>query len=297
MNPPTATAVPTMNGEAPRLHPLNDGYVWHNHEGAGRVLTEAQRAQFDRDGYVVLESVVPPEVLARLISEIDPLEAELEDLLRTLPDSKAFIARADEITFTTHLVARSPWLRQFVSSKLFRDLTFDLVGPDARLYWDQAVYKKPDTEAPFPWHQDNGYTFIDPQDYLTCWVALTDATVDNGCPIVVPGVHHRGTLHHEVTDLGLVCLDDPGPTAVSAPVPAGSIVVFSTLTPHCTGPNTTHDVRKAYIVQFSHLDAEVVTVGNDGSLTRTPCDHPDRQFPVLVGGELVPGAPVAWPDA
>ena len=56
-----------------------------------------------------------------------------------------------------------------------------------RLYWDQAVYKKPDTAAPFPWHQDNGYAYVEPQQYLTCWIALTDATEDNGCPWVVPG--------------------------------------------------------------------------------------------------------------
>ena len=70
----------------------------------------------------------------------------------------------------------------------------DLIGPDVRLYWDQAVYKKPGTESPFPWHQDNGYAFVEPQQYLTCWVALTDATEDNGCPWVVPGLHRRGAL-------------------------------------------------------------------------------------------------------
>jgi hypothetical protein len=53
-------------------------------------------------------------------------------------------------------------------------------GPDVRLYWDQAVYKKPRTEAPFPWHQDKGYTFVEPQQYLTRWVALTDADLKTG---------------------------------------------------------------------------------------------------------------------
>ena len=43
----------------------------------------------------------------------------------------------------------------------------DLLGPDVRLYWDQAVYKKPETPREFPWHQDTGYVFTEPQDYLT----------------------------------------------------------------------------------------------------------------------------------
>src|SRR6202034_175456 len=82
--------------------------------------------------------------------------------------------------------------------------------PILRLYWDQAVYKKPEYPKPFPWHQDNGYTYIEPQAYLTCWVALNDATLDNGCPWVIPGGHLRGTLAHRASKLGFVCREDDG---------------------------------------------------------------------------------------
>ena len=94
-------------------------------------------------------------------------------------------------------------MRTLVTSKVFQDLCHDLIGPNARLYWDMAVYKKPDTIAQFPWHQDNGYTFVDPQQYLTCWVALSDATLENGCPWVLPGAHKQGTLAHRATRVGL----------------------------------------------------------------------------------------------
>ena len=76
------------------------------------------------------------------------------------------------------------------------DLCSDLLGPDVNLYWDQAVYKKPEKPRRVPWHQDNGYTYVEPQQYLTIWLALTDATEDNGCPVVAPGVHRMGTLAH-----------------------------------------------------------------------------------------------------
>ena len=159
-----------------------------------------------------------------------------------------------------------------------------------RLYWDQAVYKKPATEAHFPWHQDNGYTYLEPQHYLTCWVALTDATLENGCPWVFPGVHRNGTLAHRTSDHGFVCVPEVAesvgsnspsmpPGALPAPARAGDIVVFSSLTPHSTGANLTRDVRKAYIVQFAPDGAHSIRDGH-----RTPCDAPERQFPVLVGG-------------
>ena len=205
-----------------------------------------------------------------------------------------FIARADEITFTTHLVLRSALLRRFTSSALFADLCADLIGPDVRLYWDQAVYKKPGTDSPFPWHQDNGYAFVEPQQYLTCWVALTDATEDNGCPWVVPGLHRRGTLAHEYSDIGFVCLRDPA-DAVAVPARAGSIVVFSSLTPHSTGPNHTDDVRKAYIVQFAPSGAEVIRSEPGGAALRITADDEVRQYEVLRDGVRV--TPPAHPPA
>jgi len=251
-----------------------------------RRITDAQAAAYDDDGFFVLEDAFDTDEVAAVLAEIDPREAELEDLLRQAEGGRVFIARADEITFTTHLAKHSAVLRDFVSGALFRDLTFDLIGPDVRLYWDQAVYKKPGTDDPFPWHQDNGYNFIEPQQYLTCWVALTDATVDNGCPWVVPGLHQLGTLRHELSDLGFVCLREAD-DAVAVPAKAGSIVVFSSLTPHSTGPNHTAGVRKAYIVQYAPDGAEIVVdQGPDETPKRIPAIEPDRQFLVLQDGEV-----------
>ena len=126
----------------------------------------------------------------------------------------------------------------------------DLVGPDVRLYWDQSVFKQPNGAEPVLWHQDNGYTYVEPQAYLTCWLAITDATPENGCIAVMPGVHRDGTLAHRSTPVGEECWGDWS-AAVEVPVRAGSIVVFTSLTPHATKRNTTNDVRKAYIVQYA----------------------------------------------
>ena len=217
----------------------------------------------------MLEDALAPAELEALVEAIDPFEARQEEALRAMEGGRFFIARADEITFTTHLVVRSALLRRFTSSALFADVCADLIGPDVRLYWDQAVYKKPGTESPFPWHQDNGYAFVEPQQYLTCWVALTDATEENGCPWVVPGLHRLGTLAHEYSDIGFVCLHDPE-HAVAVPASAGSIVVFSSLTPHSTGPNRTDAVRKAYIVQFAPTGAAVIRGEPGGARRASP---------------------------
>ncbi len=272
--------------QAPAAHQLNVSFEWDEHTGPFRVVTPAQARQYDEDGFFVLEDALGESEVDALIAAIDPFEERGADALRELEGGRFFIARADEITFTTHLVLQSPVLREFTRSALLTDVCADLLGPDVRLYWDQAVYKKPGTESPFPWHQDNGYAFLEPQQYLTCWVALTDATEENGCPWVVPKLHRRGTLAHEYSDIGFVCLRDPE-DAIAVPARAGSIVVFSSLTPHSTGPNRTDEVRKAYIVQYAADGAAVLRREPGGTTQRVAATDGGRQYEVLRGGERV----------
>lgn len=269
----------------PTPHPLNRAFTWERHQTPLRRITPQQERAYHDDGFFVLEDAFDAATMQRAIAEIDPFEARVEAFLQAQPERRIFIARAGEITFTTHLVLLSPWLRAFCAGPVFQDLAHDLIGPDVRLYWDQAVYKRTEARQDFPWHQDNGYTYVEPQQYLTCWVALTDATEANGCPWVVPGLHRHGTLQHRMTELGWCCLDDPANT-VAVPARAGSIVVFSSLTPHRTGPNLTQAVRKSYIVQFAPDGARsIVEDPGTGERTETPCADPARQFPVLVGGK------------
>ena len=269
-------------GAAIERHPLNTGFEWRSPQPPFRQLTAAQADQFDRDGYVVVDDLIDAATLADVTKEIDRYEAKVDAYLKTQPNERVSIAESGALTVSIHLAARSQMLRDLVSSSAFTDLCSDLIGPDVNLYWDQAVYKKPEKPRRVPWHQDNGYTYIEPQQYLTVWLALTDATLDNGCPIVAPGLHHFGTLaHYYVEPLGYECFEDP-PRREAAPVRAGGAVVFSSLMPHLTGPNTTDAVRKAYIVQYAPAGACTRTETGD-----VPCDDPDRQFPVLRNGERV----------
>jgi phytanoyl-CoA hydroxylase len=267
-------------------HSLNVDFAWVPPRPPFRFVTGEQAASYNEQGFFVIEHAFNPETVATVAAEIDPIEHEFEELLRQAEGGKAFIARADEITFTTHLVARSALLRDFVASSPLVDVCADLIGPDVRLYWDQAVYKKPGTAASFPWHQDNGYAFVEPQQYLTCWIALTDATEENGCPWVVPGLHKMGTLRHKVIETGLICFDEAD-HAVPVSVAAGGIVVFSSLTPHCTGPNRSDEVRKSYIVQYAPEGAAVLLGASRHEAKWAPANATERQFPVLVDGARV----------
>ena len=261
------------------LHTLNRDFQWIDAAPSQRRrLTAAEIAQFNAKGFVKLEQVFTPAEIQDVIEAIDPLEAQEEMRLRQEGGTR-FVSKADVITFTVHLVARSAILREFAAHPAIKDICADLVGDDVRLYWDQSVYKKAAEEREFPWHQDNGYTFVEPQAYLTLWIPLNEVDDTNGCPWIVPGLHKRGTLRHWPSPIGHVCLEDPD-DQVCVPGKAGDIIAFSSLAPHRTGPNLRRGtIRKAYILQYAPDGACTVVNG-----VRTPQDDPGRQFAILRGG-------------
>jgi len=262
-----------------QLHERNTEFSWRQPGPPYRRVTEEQVRAYGEVGGFIYEDAFTAEEIAEVCAALDPLEAEAEAFVSGQEQGRVGIARAGEIIFNPHLVARAETLRAFSKHELFRDLVHDLIGPDVRLYWDQLVYKKPGAKDEFPWHQDNGYTFVAPQQYLTCWVALTDATVDNGCPWIAQGQHVHGTLAHRWTPLGFQCEVD-AERVQALPVRAGSMAVFSSLTPHRTGPNITGGTRKAYILQYAPGGAMVYPY----KAPCAPADNEDWQYWILRNG-------------
>jgi ectoine hydroxylase-related dioxygenase (phytanoyl-CoA dioxygenase family) len=268
-------------------HPWNHGFEWIDHRGPFTTITDAQASQFDEDGFFVVEDAFDPATLQAVDDAIAPGEARAREFLDAQPGGRFGVAGTDTQTVAPHLAARSDVLRRFCTHRVLTGLCRDLVGADVRLYWDQAVFKQPHSSEPVLWHQDNGYTFVDPQAYLTCWIAITEATPENGCVLVMPGAHRDGTLLHRETPIGFECWGRHD-RAVAVPVRAGSIVVFTSLTPHATSRNETDRVRKAYIVQYAP-DGAVAHRGDPTGPPGPPEPQNDerRQFFVVRDGEPV----------
>ena len=105
-------------------HPWNSGFTW---EATGN-------DQFDELGFFVLDDAIDPAELAEVTAAIDPFEERTTEFLRTQPDGKLMIADAEAITFTTHLVTRSPRLRAFATAPVFQRLSAELAGPTPTLW-------------------------------------------------------------------------------------------------------------------------------------------------------------------
>ena len=105
------------------------------------------------------------------------------------------------------------------------------------------------------WHQDLGVLMeeADAATILSCWIAVTDATVENGCLQVIPGSHRRDLIDHCQTghDLGipekLLTVADATPL----PMRAGSVLLFGQQLVHGSLDNTTADqVRISMDLRF-----------------------------------------------
>jgi ectoine hydroxylase-related dioxygenase (phytanoyl-CoA dioxygenase family) len=270
------------------MHPWNSGFLWPLHGGPFSTITAQQARQFDELGYFVVEDAFDAATIAQLAAELVPGDDDVKTFLARSPDGRFSVAGLDTQTVAPHAVVRSAFVRRFVANATLAGIARDLVGPDVRLYWDQSVFKQPNGAEPVLWHQDNGYTYVEPQAYLTCWIALTDATPENGCIAVMPGAHRDGTLAHHSTPIGEECWGDWS-HALEVPVRAGSIVVFSSLTPHATKRNTTGEVRRAYIVQYTPAGA-VAYHGDPRAGPPTssePLGDDDRRYWILRDGVRV----------
>jgi phytanoyl-CoA hydroxylase len=215
-------------------------------------ITDDQKKQYQEDGYFLLENVFSVEEMNQVATLIEGYQKRHEERLRA-SGSNDGISRAGEITFTDHLAEHDAGLRAFATRPEFVALATQLLGPDVDLYWNQSVFKQPEGKKEFPWHQDDGYTPVTPSPYLTLWLALNDATPENGCISVLPSSHKLGLVEHTPSPIGLVCHSSEHPDqGVQAPVRAGSLLAFQSLTMHKSGANTSSGSRKAYILQYSH---------------------------------------------
>jgi len=213
------------------------------------MLSDAQVHQFEEDGYFILEDLFTTAEMDALTGKIDRIVRSEEEAMLSSGNTESGINRVKEITFTAHLVKKDESFQNFVADDRLVDIATRLLGPDIALYWDQAVYKRPETLKDFPWHQDNGYGNVLSEQYVTCWLALEDATIENGCIWIMKDSHKQGIVEHKNTPIGWQCYfgEDPG---TPVPLKKGSMVVFSSLLFHRSGPNVSDTVRKGYIVQY-----------------------------------------------
>ncbi len=104
------------------------------------------------------------------------------------------------------------------------------------------------------WHQDQGVTHESADDtkMITVWVAVSDATRENGCLQVQPARHKSALLPHcEKTQIGIPDEFIGGHRSIPLPVKSGGVVVFHPKAPHASLVNKTDHFRWSFDIRYN----------------------------------------------
>lgn len=220
---------------------------------------------YRREGFKTYPSALSEEDLATLRSTCDMLLAEPPQ-----DGGKGMhtIGLGEARRFLRHRHTDFPALQDFVLGETMADIARQCLGAEPLLFNEQFVVKGAGKGASFAWHQDSAYVGFDHTPYVTVWIALDDTSEANGCVYLLPrDIDAEPCIDpHEWQDdtnelNGYFGEETGRPMECSA----GTVVAFSSITLHRSGPNTTDAPRRAYIAQYS---VEPIRDPKNGELKR-----------------------------
>ncbi|MEM7268217.1 MAG: phytanoyl-CoA dioxygenase family protein [Pseudomonadota bacterium] len=253
------------------------------------MLNQEQVTQFEEQGYLVVENLIDEPTLEAIRKEyadrMDHLFAEWSADGLTPPARKGagFWDKLDlciqsgfdwyqpfDISLPHEDIGPAtpmhigPAVFDLVTHSRILDLVEDLIGGEITSNPIQHVRIKPPERAvsadesrahviATDWHQDMGVTNeeADATKFVTVWLAITNATVENGCLQVSPGPRAGLLPHCPNRQIGIAKPFIPSDNAVPAPVRAGGAVIFHPLTPHASLRNRSDDYRWSFDLRYN----------------------------------------------
>ena len=206
------------------------------------MLTEAQVAQYHEDGYVIPEFQMSEET-------IEAIKARHAALLETHPEFRQYcpaILQYDE------------GFADYCCNDEILDMVEQVIGPDIAL-WNSSFFAKPAHDGhATPWHQDGEYWPIRPLATCTVWLAVDDATPENGCLRIIRGSHKtQRLLEHETNPADDLTLNQElkkteydESQAVDLVLRKGQISLHDVYLVHGSEPNTSDKPRRGMTMRF-----------------------------------------------
>jgi ectoine hydroxylase-related dioxygenase (phytanoyl-CoA dioxygenase family) len=164
---------------------------------------------------------------------------------------------AEQLVSKIFRLHRDPVFNEFATSTRVVDLVADVLeSDDLDCFLSQFIFKNPGAWGQ-PWHQDSYYfPFDPPRPIVGVWLAVTRATLENGCLHVIPG-SQREPIHEHVPDqrpganLGYVEIVDHD-MAAATPVlmEPGDLLLFDSHVMHRSTDNESAGVRAAMVFHY-----------------------------------------------
>jgi phytanoyl-CoA hydroxylase len=277
-------------------------------------LTAEQLAQYERDGFLVIEDFVKMEACdalraraAELVATFDPsgLRSIFSTHEQTRTSDDYFLNSGDRVSFffeeeafdsegnlrqsKEHSINKighalhdlDPVFNRFSRTPELAALVDDLGYARPLLIQSMYIFKQPNIGGFVTCHQDATFLYTEPLSVTGLWFALEDATVENGCLWAIPGGRRLGLKSRFVRapEVGtrFEVLDErawPLDQLVPLEVKKGTLIVLNGLIPHLSRTNRSPKSRHAYTL---HLIEESCLYPSDNWLQRSP-EIPARGF-------------------
>jgi ectoine hydroxylase-related dioxygenase (phytanoyl-CoA dioxygenase family) len=240
-------------------------------------LTSEQLASYEKNGFLVVENLVTGDTLRRIrdaITEIceevasrgtvrvGEVQAEPDDPagVGAVATTKAPAAVRRPLRKLNALVPGDDFFKSVAARPEILDIAAKLAGgaEHIMLYSDQVFLKPAFEGSEKPLHQDNSYFRVTPHTHgVTCWLAVDDATEENGCMRYIPGSHKLGLIpHKQLTPAHLTPEGSGFGEEVPVPVKAGTAIFHHLLTLHSSRANSSPHSRRAWALHYANRAAE-----------------------------------------
>ena len=226
------------------------------------MLTDAQRAAYRNDGFIVV-----PDVFSAV--EVAELRAVTEEFVR----KSATVAANDEIydLEDTHSAAE-PRVRRIKTPHAHHDAYFRASRSPAVVaileeLWGSVRYdtgklnlKSAGYGAPIEWHQDWAFYPHTNDNLAAVGIMMDDMAMANGPLMIVPGSHRGPIFDHHADGIFCGAMDPTNhdvdyASAVALTGPAGSITVHHVRAVHGSAPNVSDRDRRLLLFQYRAADA------------------------------------------
>jgi len=216
----------------------------------GILATDDQIGFFTKNGYLVLENLLSAQEVSLYADIYNKFLDGTIDTGKNRGDLGDGLGKTGKVESITQIMWPSDFMPELLQMTYHRKaLAFcrELLGADLNIDFDMLINKAPGTNTPTPWHQDAAYWINMPDTRaVSCWLALDNAFVDNGCMWYVPGSHVKETRPHRYAGKeggALVCECDES-EGVAVEIKAGTCILHHGNTLHYSRGNSTQTNRR-----------------------------------------------------
>ena len=219
-------------------------------------LTADEIKQYDKDGYIAPINVLTKEEAIQARKEIELIEKEMPDEI----DNSG--------RYNVHLI--SPKLDKIVHNSNILDSVESIIGKNILVCSTTLFIKNAYQKGFVSYHQDAKYIGLEPHNWVTAWIAITDSNEINGCMRMWPGSHKHLKEHNQKFNEGNLLTR--GQTIENVPedqiklieLKAGQMSLHHPRIVHGSGVNKSDDRRIGFVIQ-SYIGTNVKQVlGKNG---------------------------------